>query len=113
MPGRERDTGGATSVCVRAAKRKFRIVKRENHIPVLGVCEYCNAEFATDPDTIGRPKDAHAHPRTIHCTQMQVAGCQQKPGADRGRRLPNRRSTSGRPSITVANRRLRVLTSGH
>ena len=43
------------------AKRKFRIVKRENNIPVLGVCEYCNAEFAADPETIGRPKDAHAH----------------------------------------------------
>jgi hypothetical protein len=55
------DTGGATSVCVRAAKRKFRIVKRENNIPVLGVCEYCNAEFAADPETIGRPNDAHAH----------------------------------------------------
>jgi hypothetical protein len=46
---------------VRAAKRKFRIVKRENNIPVLGVCEYCNTEFAADPETIGRPKDAHAH----------------------------------------------------
>jgi hypothetical protein len=43
------------------AKRKFRIVKRENNFPVLGVCEYCNAEFAADPETIGRPKDAHAH----------------------------------------------------
>src|ERR1039458_8095121 len=55
------DTGGATSVCVRAAKRKFRIVKRENNVPVLGVCEYCNAEFSADPETTGRPKDAHAH----------------------------------------------------
>jgi hypothetical protein len=42
-------------------KRTFRIVKRENNIPVLGVCEHCNAEFAEDPETIGRPKDAHAH----------------------------------------------------
>jgi hypothetical protein len=55
------DTGGATSVGVRAVKRKFRIVKRENNIPVLGVCERCSAEFAADPETIGRPKDAHAH----------------------------------------------------
>jgi hypothetical protein len=55
------DTGGATSICVRAAKRKFSIVKRENNIPVLGVCECCSAEFAEDPETIGRPKDAHAH----------------------------------------------------
>jgi hypothetical protein len=55
------DADGATSICVRAAKRKFRIVKRENNIPVLGLCEYCNAEFSADPETIGRPKDAHAH----------------------------------------------------
>jgi hypothetical protein len=41
-------------------KRKFRIVKRENNIPVLGVCEYCNAEFTADPETMGRPQDAHA-----------------------------------------------------
>jgi hypothetical protein len=53
------DTGGA--IRVRAAKRKFRILKRENNIPVLGWCEYCNAEFAADPETIGQPKDAHAH----------------------------------------------------
>ena len=50
-----------TSVCLSAAKRKFRIVKRENNIPVLGMCEYCNAEFTADPEIIGRPKDAHAH----------------------------------------------------
>jgi hypothetical protein len=41
------------------AERKFRIVKRENNIPVLGVCEYCNAEFMADPATVGRPQDAH------------------------------------------------------
>jgi hypothetical protein len=42
------------------ANRKFRIVKRENNIPVLGICEYCNAEFTADPKTICRPKDGHA-----------------------------------------------------
>jgi len=41
------------------AKRKFRIVKRENNIPVLGVCECCSARFTADPETIGRPQDAH------------------------------------------------------
>jgi len=41
------------------AKRKFRIVKREHNIPVLAVCEGCNAEFAVDPATITRPIDAH------------------------------------------------------
>jgi len=42
------------------AKRKFRIVKRENNIPVLGVCECCTSDFIADPATIGRPQDAHA-----------------------------------------------------
>jgi hypothetical protein len=55
------DSSGATQPCVRPAKRKFRIVKREHNIPVLGVCECCTAEFTADPETIGRPQDAHAH----------------------------------------------------
>ena len=42
------------------AKRKFRIVERENNIPVLGVCECCNREFMADPVIIDRPQDAHA-----------------------------------------------------
>jgi hypothetical protein len=55
------DAGEATPVCAGAAVRKFRIVKREKNIPVLGVCVCCHAEFAADPETIGRPRDAHAH----------------------------------------------------
>ena len=27
------------------AKRKLRIVRRTNNIPVLGVCEFCNMQF--------------------------------------------------------------------
>ena len=42
-------------------RRKFRIVRRENNIPVLGVCEYCNAQFVVDPDTVGQAKDAHTY----------------------------------------------------
>jgi hypothetical protein len=42
------------------ATRRFRIVKPQNNIPVLGVCEYCNAEFTADPQTVGRPQDAHS-----------------------------------------------------
>jgi hypothetical protein len=30
-------------------KRNLRIVKRTANIPVLGVCEYCNAQFSADP----------------------------------------------------------------
>jgi len=30
-------------------RRKLRIVKRTKEIPVLGVCERCNAQFPADP----------------------------------------------------------------
>ena len=33
------------------AKRKLRIVKRVRNVPVLGICEYCNAQFSADPNT--------------------------------------------------------------
>ena len=79
---RQRAAGGATSVWVRAAKRKFRIVKRENNIPVLGVCECCRAEFAADPETIGRPKDAHAHIQN----QFIAHKCKRLDGLSRTRR---------------------------
>jgi hypothetical protein len=64
------------------ATRRFRIVKPQNNIPVLGVCEYCNAEFTADPQTVGRPQDAHSitpslhRPRTVRRAQMQGAGRQ-------------------------------------
>ena len=84
----------------------FRIVKRENNIPVLGVCEYCNAEFAADPETIGRPKDAHAHIQkqfiAHKCTRLDASK-----NAVRivGEECPNRTEHIGTPSITVASRR--------
>jgi hypothetical protein len=30
-------------------KRNLRIVKRIRTVPVLGICEYCNAQFSGDP----------------------------------------------------------------
>jgi hypothetical protein len=33
------------------AKRNLRIVKRIRNVPVLGICEYCNAQFSADPNT--------------------------------------------------------------
>jgi hypothetical protein len=42
-------------------KRKFKIVKRVNNIAVLGICEHCNAVFATEPNVFTESKDAHAH----------------------------------------------------
>jgi len=31
------------------AKRNLRIVRRERNVPVLGMCESCNAQFSGDP----------------------------------------------------------------
>jgi len=42
------------------AKRIFRIVKRENNIPVLGVCERCKGQFGAHPASIAQAKNAHA-----------------------------------------------------
>ena len=30
-------------------KRSLRIVKRVRNVPVLGICEACNAQFSGDP----------------------------------------------------------------
>jgi hypothetical protein len=65
VSGKQNSIGSALWGTWSMTKRKFRIVKRKNNIPVLGVCEYCNVEFAADPETIGRPQDAHA------CIQKQ------------------------------------------
>ena len=32
-----------------SSKRSLRVVKRIRNAPVLGVCEYCNMQFAADP----------------------------------------------------------------
>ena len=31
-------------------KRNLRIVKRVRNVPVLGICEHCNAQFSGDPE---------------------------------------------------------------
>ncbi len=31
------------------AKRNLRIVKRVRGVPILGICELCNAQFSGDP----------------------------------------------------------------
>jgi hypothetical protein len=32
------------------AKRNLRIVKRVRNVPVLAICEHCNAQFLGDPN---------------------------------------------------------------
>jgi hypothetical protein len=42
------------------SKRNLRIVKRVKNVPVLGVCEYCNAQFPADPHRLGQLGDAQS-----------------------------------------------------
>ena len=35
-------------------KRKLRIVRRTNNIPVLGVCEFCNMQFSAHQPLSGQ-----------------------------------------------------------
>jgi hypothetical protein len=37
-------------------KRKLRIVRRTNNIPVLGVCEFCNMQFPAHEPFSGQPE---------------------------------------------------------
>jgi hypothetical protein len=39
------------------AKRKLRIVKEAEGVPLLGVCEHCNKQFAVDMHELGKAKD--------------------------------------------------------
>ena len=41
-------------------KRNLRAVKRAKDIPLLGICEYCNAQFPADPHRLGQLGDAQA-----------------------------------------------------
>jgi hypothetical protein len=42
------------------AKRTLRIVKRTRNVPVLGICEFCNAQFPADPHRLGQLGNAQA-----------------------------------------------------
>jgi hypothetical protein len=40
----------ASAKAKKHSKRTLRIVKRVRNVPVLGICEYCNAQFSGDPN---------------------------------------------------------------
>jgi hypothetical protein len=40
------------------SKRNLRIVKRVRNVPVLGICEFCNAQFSAEPG--GQTDEAQA-----------------------------------------------------
>jgi hypothetical protein len=42
------------------AKQKLRIVERRKNIPVLGVCEFCNAQFPIHQPWKGGQSEAQA-----------------------------------------------------
>jgi hypothetical protein len=46
-------------------KRNLRIVKRIRNVPVLGICEYCNAQFSGDPN-MGNAQSAIQEQFNVH-----------------------------------------------
>ncbi|MGC2112328.1 MAG: hypothetical protein WA655_22605 [Candidatus Korobacteraceae bacterium] len=42
------------------AKRNLRIIKRVRNIPVLGVCEFCEAQFPFEPHPHSQPSEGQA-----------------------------------------------------
>ncbi len=52
------------------AKRNLRIVRRERNVPVLGMCESCNAQFSGDP-RMGNAQSAIQEAFNRHKCQSQ------------------------------------------
>jgi hypothetical protein len=42
------------------AKRNLRVIKRSRNIPVVGICELCNAQFHVEPRPHSQPSEAQA-----------------------------------------------------
>jgi len=51
-------------------KRNLRIVKRVRNVPVLGICEYCNAQFVGDPN-MGNAQSAIQAQFNVHKCQKE------------------------------------------
>jgi hypothetical protein len=52
-------------------KRNLRIVKRVRNVPVLGICESCNAQFAADSNS-GNAQSAIQGQFNVHkCKPME------------------------------------------
>ena len=54
------------------AKRNLRIVRRVRNVPVLGICENCNAQFSGDP-RMGNAQSAIQEAFNKHKCQSQDA----------------------------------------
>jgi hypothetical protein len=46
-------------------KRNLRIVKRVRNVPVLGICEYCHAQFSGNPN-MGNAQSAIQEQFNVH-----------------------------------------------
>jgi len=53
-------------------KRNLRIVKRVRNVPVLGICEQCNAQFSGDPNQ-GNAQSAIQGQFNAHKCEKRVA----------------------------------------
>ena len=54
------------------AKRNLRIVKRVRNLPVLGICEACNMEFAGNP-ALGNAQSAIQGQFNLHkCRPAEI-----------------------------------------
>jgi hypothetical protein len=54
-------------------KRKLRIVKRVRNVPVLGICEGCNAQFSGDPN-MGNAQSAIQEQFNSHpCKRLEAS----------------------------------------
>ncbi|MGB9075130.1 MAG: hypothetical protein WCC22_21020 [Terriglobales bacterium] len=53
-------------------KRNLRIVKRVRNVPVLGICEYCNAQFLGNPN-MGNAQSAIQEQFNAHKCKPQDA----------------------------------------
>jgi hypothetical protein len=42
------------------AKRNLKVVKRIRNIPVLGICELCDAQFHVEPRPHGQPSESQS-----------------------------------------------------
>lgn len=59
------------------AKRNLRIVKRVRNVPVLGICEQCNAQFSGDP--------GHGNAQSAIQGQFNAHKCEKKAEAQPAR----------------------------
>jgi hypothetical protein len=53
-------------------KRNLRIVKRVRNVPVIGICESCNAQFSGDPN-MGNAQSAIQEQFNAHKCQKENA----------------------------------------